>query len=219
MLKIAIEQLIGGWLSALPKLLTPSAPTDWPVPKVLHVHLFLFLGVNFVRLNFPHTLQLDFFLGGLPLQPTLQIIGPDVKLLVWWSSAVAALYGHLSEHDIGKIAAEIHADEAKRDGRSLEDIMTAVSVLSRRERAVVLIGWMGDKVVVAGNGTDRLKGTVVKIPGAPDMYDHEVGAPSLSLSSPLFPDPKDLACFSSRRTRLGLSQVWTPVFSTASRYI
>lgn len=133
LVKIAIGELLTGWLDALPKLLAPPpSPSDWPAPK------------------------LDFLIGGLVLDPTLQIVGPDVKILAWWSSAVVAMHGHLSEHDVGKIAEGIHADEIKRDGRSLEEIRTAVAY--------------------TGNGTDKLQKIFVKITGAPNMYDHEVKA-------------------------------------------
>lgn len=66
------------------------------------------------------------------------------------------MHGHMSEHDVGKISEEIHADEIKRDGRSLDDIMTAVAC--------------------TGNGSDTLQKIVVKMSGAPDMYDNEIKA-------------------------------------------
>ncbi|KAJ7913727.1 hypothetical protein B0H13DRAFT_1612277, partial [Mycena leptocephala] len=82
-----------------------------------------------------------------------QIVGPACKTLLWWSSAVSSMLAHLSDYDFVKIAEEIYNDLARRDNRSLEDIV--------------------QQVVEASNGTDKLSGRVLTFPGAPDMYDHE----------------------------------------------
>ncbi|KAJ7612399.1 hypothetical protein DFH06DRAFT_1015413, partial [Mycena polygramma] len=82
-----------------------------------------------------------------------QILGPDCKILVWWSSAVVSLPSHFTDHDFPAICDEIHADESRRQGRSKEDIL--------------------QQVFEASNGTDKLSGTVVKYPDGPDMYDYE----------------------------------------------
>ncbi|KAJ7478918.1 hypothetical protein FB451DRAFT_1450543 [Mycena latifolia] len=70
-----------------------------------------------------------------------------------WSTGAVSLPAYLSEPDVLAIAEEIYADEAKRGGRSLNDIL--------------------QQVVMASNGTDKLSGAVVKFPGGLEMYDHE----------------------------------------------
>ncbi|KAJ7092893.1 hypothetical protein B0H15DRAFT_776933, partial [Mycena belliarum] len=82
-----------------------------------------------------------------------QTIAPDCKTLVWWSSALASMPCHLTDYDYVAIAHDIYADEVRRDGRSEEEIMTAVGL--------------------AWNGTDKISGLIVKTPGLPDMYDYE----------------------------------------------
>ncbi|KAJ7724603.1 hypothetical protein DFH07DRAFT_262953 [Mycena maculata] len=80
-------------------------------------------------------------------------MGPDCKILLWWSSALVSMPGHLNDYDFTAIAQEIHSDESRRQGRSMDDILT--------------------EVTLAWNGTDKLSGLVVKCPGIPDMYDYE----------------------------------------------
>ncbi|KAJ7654102.1 hypothetical protein DFH06DRAFT_993959, partial [Mycena polygramma] len=82
-----------------------------------------------------------------------QILGPDCKVLVWWSSAVVSLPSHFTDHDFLALCDEIYTDESRRQRRSKEDIL--------------------QQVFEASNGTDKLSGTVVKYPGGPDMYDYE----------------------------------------------
>ena len=38
---------------------------------------------------------------------------------------------HLTDYDFAAIAEEIHSDEARRQGRSMDDILTQVSLLPR----------------------------------------------------------------------------------------
>ncbi|KAJ6545246.1 hypothetical protein B0H19DRAFT_1075590 [Mycena capillaripes] len=130
MLKEAFEQLIGGWMENIPQLAQGSEA--WPKPQAIH---------------------LDFACGGFVVEPTKKIFGPGCKILMWWSSAVVSMPAHFNDYDFTAIANKIYADEARRDGRSLEDIL--------------------QDVVVASNGTDKLSGHVNKYPGAPDMYDYE----------------------------------------------
>ncbi|KAJ6480046.1 hypothetical protein DFH09DRAFT_1214751, partial [Mycena vulgaris] len=73
---------------------------------------------------------MDFFGGGCVIEPTKQIVGPSCKILAWFSSALA-----------------------RREGRSMDEILEAVDA--------------------AGNGSDKLSGVVLQFPGIPDMYDHE----------------------------------------------
>ncbi|KAJ7340025.1 hypothetical protein DFH08DRAFT_915751 [Mycena albidolilacea] len=79
-------------------------------------------------------------------------MGSACKTLLWWSCPASSML-HLSEYDFAGIAEEIYADPSRRDGRSLEEIV--------------------QQVVEASNGTDKLSGSVITLPGAPDMYDHE----------------------------------------------
>ncbi|KAJ7915931.1 hypothetical protein B0H13DRAFT_2452325 [Mycena leptocephala] len=94
--------------------------------------------------------EFDFACGGFVIEPTKAIFGPDCKTLVWWSSAIISVPAHFSNYDFTAIAEEIYADESKREGRSLDDI-----------------------VFEASNGTDKISGLIIKYPGGPDMYDYE----------------------------------------------
>ncbi|KAJ7920499.1 hypothetical protein B0H13DRAFT_2422482, partial [Mycena leptocephala] len=82
-----------------------------------------------------------------------QVLGSDCKTLLFWSTGAVSLPAYLSEPDFSAIADEIYADQAKRAGRSLNEIL--------------------QQVVMASNGTDKLSGAVVKFPGGLEMYDHE----------------------------------------------
>ncbi|KAJ7734357.1 hypothetical protein DFH07DRAFT_754405, partial [Mycena maculata] len=82
-----------------------------------------------------------------------RIVGPDCKILIWWSSALVAMPSRFNDYDFAAIAHEVYSDETRRQGRSMDDILTAV--------------------YLAWNGTDKLSGLVIKSPGIPDMYDHE----------------------------------------------
>jgi hypothetical protein len=62
------------------------------------------------------------------IEPTKQVVGPDCKILIWWSCALVSMPGHLNDYDFVAIAQEIYADEARREGRSMDDIMDAVRV-------------------------------------------------------------------------------------------
>ncbi|KAJ7751888.1 hypothetical protein DFH07DRAFT_921892 [Mycena maculata] len=130
MVKQAFGQLIAGWMEKLPKLSEGSE--GWPKPQAVHM---------------------DFFGGGLVLEPTKQLVGPDCKILVWFSSALVSMPGHLNHYDYAAIGQEIYADESKRQGRSMDEILTGVAL--------------------AWNGTDKSSGLIVTCPGAPDMYDYE----------------------------------------------
>ncbi|KAJ7230815.1 hypothetical protein C8J57DRAFT_1197014 [Mycena rebaudengoi] len=100
-----------------------------------------------------HYLQLDWNVGGSVVELTKQVLGYDCKTLLFWSTGVVSLPAYLSEPDFAAIADGIYADEAKRAGRSLQEIL--------------------QQVVMASNGTDTLSGAVVKFPGGLEMYDHE----------------------------------------------
>ncbi|KAJ7436023.1 hypothetical protein FB451DRAFT_1344681 [Mycena latifolia] len=96
---------------------------------------------------------MDYIAGGYVFEPTKQIVGPACKTLLWWSSSLASMPAHLTDYDFAAIAQKIYTDEARRNGRSLEAIL--------------------DAVTLAWNESDVHSGRIVKHPGTPDMYDHE----------------------------------------------
>ncbi|KAF8209475.1 hypothetical protein K438DRAFT_1753815 [Mycena galopus ATCC 62051] len=130
-IKLVFGQLVGGWMETISKLSQGPSET-WPKPRTLHM---------------------DFMCGGAVIEPTKQIVGPDCKVLVWFSGALASMTGHLTDYDFAAIAQEIYADEGKRQGRSMEDVL-----------AQVFLAW---------NGTDKFSGMTIRCPGTPDMYDYE----------------------------------------------
>ncbi|KAJ7464585.1 hypothetical protein FB451DRAFT_1490106 [Mycena latifolia] len=126
----ARNQLYDGWKEVIHKLAEGSE--DCPTPKSLHM---------------------DFFGGGHVIEHTKQIMGPDCKILIWFSSGLASMPAILNEYDFAAIGQEIYSDEERRQARSLDEIL--------------------DQIVLAWNGSDHLSGVVIKCPGVPDMYDHE----------------------------------------------
>ncbi|KAJ7700410.1 hypothetical protein B0H17DRAFT_1195811 [Mycena rosella] len=125
-IKEAIGQLAGGWMENLPHLVKGS--TGWPTPHALHM---------------------DFMIGGFVIEHTKRLVDPACKILAWWSCSLTSLPAHLTDYDFAAIAREIHSDAARRQDRSLDDILNAVTV--------------------AWNGSDSLSGRVVKHPGVPDI--------------------------------------------------
>ncbi|KAJ7436856.1 hypothetical protein FB451DRAFT_1453522 [Mycena latifolia] len=128
--KEAIGQTISGWMETIPQLAEGSE--SWPKP---------------------HTIHMDFFSGGFVIEPTKEMMGPECKMLLWFSCALASMPAFLTDYDFAKIAQEIYSDETRRQGRSMDDIV--------------------DEVGLAWNGTDKLCGRVIGCPGTPDMYDYE----------------------------------------------
>jgi hypothetical protein len=63
------------------------------------------------------------------IEPTKQSMGPGCKILLWYSSSATAMPAHLTEYDFTAIAEEIYSDEARRAGRSMDDILTQVGLL------------------------------------------------------------------------------------------
>ncbi|CAK5272301.1 unnamed protein product [Mycena citricolor] len=129
-IKDALDQLTAGWFQLLAAAV--AGGSNWPQPKTLH---------------------LDFFGGGLVIEESKLLIGPDGKVLLWCSTGVSACMDDLSKHDYAKIAHEIYTDESRRAGRTMDDIL-------------------GD-VVCAANGSDKLDGRVLESVGGLRMYDHE----------------------------------------------
>ncbi|KAJ7206394.1 hypothetical protein GGX14DRAFT_643570 [Mycena pura] len=113
--------------------------------------------------------------GPRVIEATKPIVGPNCKTLVLVPCATASMIAHFNEYDIAAIAREIYEDEARRDGRSMDEILPQVSA-----------SW---------NGSDKLSGIVVKNPGVPDMYDYErvsyaAGPPGGLFSQLLIPAQK-----------------------------
>ncbi|KAK7063326.1 hypothetical protein R3P38DRAFT_3164317 [Favolaschia claudopus] len=97
--------------------------------------------------------ELDFACGGSVIEQTKAIAGPSCKTLLWWTAPVVSILSHLSDNDFLAIAEEIYADGSKRNGRSLDEIL--------------------HQVFLAANGSDQLSGRILRLPGGPDIYDHE----------------------------------------------
>ncbi|CAK5282656.1 unnamed protein product [Mycena citricolor] len=125
-----ISQLTAGWLEILADAVAEKG--NWPKPKTLHM---------------------DFFGGGLVVEESRAMIGPEGKILVWFSSSVTSGVDHFSEYNFTKIAQEICADESRRAGRTDDEIR-------------------GD-VLCAMNGSDKLDGRIIEIIGGLKIYDHE----------------------------------------------
>ncbi|CAK5281969.1 unnamed protein product [Mycena citricolor] len=170
LVEVAIKDLAGRWLEILAKAVgagpTDAAESAWPRPYTVH---------------------LDFFGGGFVAAPTRALLGPESKLVLWCSGGVNALPDHLSDYNFAEIAREIYADESRRAGRSMEDIL-------------------GD-VVSAWNGSDKLDGRTIKIVGSLDIYDHEHIARGAG-------GPRDLAPVLSAAQ--GLAQVADAIMCPAS---
>ncbi|KAJ7213515.1 hypothetical protein GGX14DRAFT_445315 [Mycena pura] len=123
----------------------------------------------------PHAIHFDFACCGRVIEATKPIVGPDCKTLLSFPFAAASMIAHFNEYDIAAIAREIYEDEARRDGRSMDEILAQVSA-----------SW---------NGSDKLSGIIVKNPGVPDMYDYErvsyaAGPPGGLFSQLLIPAQK-----------------------------
>ncbi|KAJ6533989.1 hypothetical protein DFH09DRAFT_1092158 [Mycena vulgaris] len=71
----------------------------------------------------PHAVHMDMLVGGYVIELTKQIMGPDCKILMWWSMAVVSMPARLIQCDFAAIAQEIYSDEARRQGRSMDDIL------------------------------------------------------------------------------------------------
>ncbi|CAK5272306.1 unnamed protein product [Mycena citricolor] len=126
----SLKQLTAGWLQLLAKAVGEG--TNWPRPSTLHM---------------------DFCGGGFVVKESRALLGPAGKILLWCSTGVAACMDHFSLFDFNKTAREIYADETKRAGRTMNEIL-------------------GD-VTCAGNGSDKLDGRILDIPGGVKIYDHE----------------------------------------------
>ncbi|KAJ7174027.1 hypothetical protein C8R43DRAFT_914623 [Mycena crocata] len=131
MLMEAYGQLSEGWMKIIPEL-AGGTDTRWPKPQSVHF---------------------DVSTGGYLIEATKQILGPACKILMWFPSGLVSMPAYLYEYDFAAIAQEIYDDEARRQNRSLPEIL--------------------DGVGASWNGSDKLSGRIVKSPGAPDMYDYE----------------------------------------------
>ncbi|CAK5270148.1 unnamed protein product [Mycena citricolor] len=127
---LTMRELTAGWLSILAKSVIGG--TAWPKPNTLHM---------------------DFSGGGLIIKESRALLGPEGKVLLWCSTGVAVCMDHFSEFDHAKTAREIYADEGRRAGRTMDEIIA--------------------DVFCAGNGSDKLDGRILEIAGGLKIYDHE----------------------------------------------
>ncbi|CAK5272637.1 unnamed protein product [Mycena citricolor] len=129
-IEASLTQLTAGWLGILAKAVIGGS--TWPKPNTLHM---------------------DFFGGGFIIEESKALLGPEGKVLLWCSTGVAICVAEISQLDFAKTAGEIHADESKQAGRTIEEIL-------------------GD-VVCASNGSDKLDGRVIELFGGVRIYDYE----------------------------------------------
>ncbi|CAK5272298.1 unnamed protein product [Mycena citricolor] len=129
-IEASLTQLTAGWLGILAKAVIGGS--TWPQPNTLHM---------------------DFFGGGFVIEESKALLGPEGKVLLWCSTGVAICVAEISQLDFAKTAKEIHADESKQAGRTIEEIL-------------------GD-VVCASNGSDKLDGRVIELFGGVRIYDYE----------------------------------------------
>ncbi|KAJ7683434.1 hypothetical protein B0H17DRAFT_1137753 [Mycena rosella] len=83
----ALEQLVDGWKTVIIQLCDGS--DKWPKPHALHgsrPSLIIF--------------QMDSLVGGLVIEHTKEIIGPDCKILSWFSMVLAFMSDFLDEDEI-----------------------------------------------------------------------------------------------------------------------
>ncbi|KDN71390.1 putative glucosyltransferase [Colletotrichum sublineola] len=107
----------------------------------------------------PTALMLD-HTGPLPTLPVAkQIVGPECKTFMYWPGSAARLYSYLAPSNKGGFSDweatvdKYYMDETLRMGRDRGEIAEAVCT--------------------AKNGTDKLIGMTISIPGLKDMYDYE----------------------------------------------
>jgi hypothetical protein len=79
---------------------------------------------------------MDFFSGGFVIEPTKEIMGPDCKMLLWLSCSLASMPAYLTDYDFAAIAQEIYADDARRQGRSHEEILDQVCICELRSLSI-----------------------------------------------------------------------------------
>lgn len=70
--------------------------------------------------------QFDFHCGGPVIEATKQIIGPDCKTLLWFCYAAVSMIAHFNEYDYAATTQEIYADETRRGGRTVDEILQQV---------------------------------------------------------------------------------------------
>ncbi|KAJ7617825.1 hypothetical protein FB45DRAFT_1007545 [Roridomyces roridus] len=127
----AFGQLMGGWVESLAGLM--EGTEAWPRPRAVHMDVSC----------------------GFVIDPTKTIVGDGAscKILLWSPISLSSMPGILFEHDFVAIAQEIYDDEGRRRGRTLEEIL--------------------DAVTYASNGIDAHDGRIVSIPGVYSIYDYE----------------------------------------------
>lgn len=70
---------------------------------------------------------------------------------------------------------KIYSDEALRKGRKREEIRDAVRYFDHPLKEILQksLTIVMCQVTIAKNGTDKVNGTVIRVPGVREMYDYE----------------------------------------------
>jgi hypothetical protein len=124
MLQDAFSQLTMGWSEMLPEIAQGSQA--WPKPHAIHVRFNILIFQLGLLLSRSLDAQIDFLGGGFVVESTKQALGPNCKILLWWSCPLGCMPAHLTEYDFMAIAAEIYSDEARRQGRTMDQILDQV---------------------------------------------------------------------------------------------
>lgn len=76
---------------------------------------------------------MDFAGGGHVIEPTKKIVGPECKILTWFSAAMLSMVAIHAEYDFAAIAEEIYSDDTRRQGRSMDEILEQVYRFLKKE--------------------------------------------------------------------------------------
>jgi hypothetical protein len=92
--------------------------------------LSMYVWINFFQMGLPLNrslyAQMDFADGGFVIERTKEILGLECKTLCWFSGSLCCMPAHLTEYDFIAIAGEIYSDDARRQGRTMDQILDQV---------------------------------------------------------------------------------------------
>lgn len=77
--------------------------------------------------------QFDFACGGPVIEATKQIMGPDCKTLLWFCCAAVSMIAHFNEYDHDATTQKIYADETRRGGRTMDEILQQVRLRNKED--------------------------------------------------------------------------------------
>jgi hypothetical protein len=123
-------------------------------------------------------------LGRLKLLPIVKAAHPEAKSYVWWSCITACLYSMVDESDSlppsrNRRWQAAPAPNGGGDYKKIVDKFVETGTQQERDDLTVKVDIIRlqcshlSKVMGARNGALECNGTVVKVPGVPDMYDYE----------------------------------------------